>query len=108
MERNIRLSAQTIYEKEFSVDFKGYAPAEVDQFLDTLIQDYVAYETLVAELTETVDTLEKENAALKAQNIALEAQKKQAEVTGTTLEASNVDLLKRLARLENIVLKKDM
>ena len=28
----MNLTAQEIYEKEFHVDLKGYAPAEVDEF----------------------------------------------------------------------------
>ena len=34
----MNLTAQEIYEKEFHVDLKGYAPAEVDEFLDMVIE----------------------------------------------------------------------
>ena len=40
MATDMNLTAQEIYEKEFHVDLKGYAPAEVDEFLDMVIEDY--------------------------------------------------------------------
>ena len=40
MAKDMNLTAQEIYEKEFHVDLKGYAPAEVDEFLDMVIEDY--------------------------------------------------------------------
>ena len=39
MENKLNLDPQTILDKEFHVDFKGYSPAEVDEFLDSVIQD---------------------------------------------------------------------
>ena len=44
MDKMINLSIDDIFNKEFSVDFKGYSPIEVDQFLDTVMADYKAYE----------------------------------------------------------------
>nr|APO28574.1 DivI1A_domain: DivIVA [uncultured bacterium] len=38
MENKLNLDPQTILDKEFHVDFKGYSPAEVDEFLDSVIQ----------------------------------------------------------------------
>ena len=32
MENKLNLDPQTILDKEFHVDFKGYSPAEVDEF----------------------------------------------------------------------------
>ena len=46
----MNLTAQEIYEKEFHVDLKGYAPAEVDEFLDMVIEDYQKYDEKVEEL----------------------------------------------------------
>ena len=39
MAKDMNLTAQEIYEKEFHVDLKGYAPAEVDEFLDIFYKD---------------------------------------------------------------------
>lgn len=44
MAKDTNLTAQVIYEKEFHVDIKGYAPAEVDEFLDQIIEDYQIYD----------------------------------------------------------------
>ncbi|MGL5540727.1 MAG: DivIVA domain-containing protein, partial [Erysipelotrichaceae bacterium] len=35
MERRLHLRVQDIFEKQFNVDFKGYAATEVDEFLDS-------------------------------------------------------------------------
>ena len=47
MATDMNLTAQEIYEKEFHVDLKGYAPAEVDEFLDMVIEDYQKYDEKV-------------------------------------------------------------
>ena len=39
MATDMNLTAQEIYEKEFHVDLKGYAPAEVDEFLDMVMKN---------------------------------------------------------------------
>lgn len=44
MANNLNLTAQDVYSKEFHVDLKGYAPAEVDEFLDQVIEDYQEYD----------------------------------------------------------------
>lgn len=44
MAKDTNLSAHEIYEKEFHVDLKGYASAEVDDFLDLVIEDYQTYD----------------------------------------------------------------
>ena len=75
MAKDMNLTAQEIYEKEFHVDLKGYAPAEVDEFLDMVIEDYQKYENLN----------EKVNSDF---------------VNGSS---NTVDILKRIARLEKAV-----
>ena len=54
----MNLTAQEIYEKEFHVDLKGYAPAEVDEFLDMVIEDYQKYDEKVEELGAAVTRYE--------------------------------------------------
>ena len=53
----MNLTAQEIYEKEFHVDLKGYAPAEVDEFLDMVIEDYQKYDEKVEGNTFDIDHL---------------------------------------------------
>ena len=63
MAKDMNLTAQEIYEKEFHVDLKGYAPAEVDEFLDMVIEDYQKYDEKVEELKLEIIRLEKTLAA---------------------------------------------
>ena len=93
MENKLNLDPQTILDKEFHVDFKGYSPAEVDEFLDSVIQDYQIYERKIGELGEKLMAQERANASLKAM-----------EEAGQN-SFNQVDILKRLSRLEQEVYK---
>ena len=64
MAKDMNLTAQEIYEKEFHVDLKGYAPAEVDEFLDMVIEDYQKYDEKVEELIKA------KNSELNRQSLA--------------------------------------
>ena len=66
MENKLNLDPQTILDKEFHVDFKGYSPAEVDEFLDSVIQDYQVYERVIGELGEKLRTQERTKARGKS------------------------------------------
>lgn len=109
-------SPKDIFEQEFKVTMRGFDRAEVDEFLDNVIQDYEAF---LAEI-----------AALKVENSRLEAKIKELEEAqlaqtqeldlsyrqpsqaqgfdkGFTPEpikpvssATNYDILKRISRLE--------
>ena len=86
MATDMNLTAQEIYEKEFHVDLKGYAPAEVDEFLDMVIEDYQKYDEKVEELGAAVTRYEEKI--------------KSDFVNGSS---NTVDILKRIARLEKAV-----
>ncbi len=102
----LNLDPQTIVDKEFDVDFKGYNPDQVDKLLDQVIQDYQAYDQMVHELQEKVSDLERTNASLRAKLIETEGKAKAAEDADPVFTgSSNVDILKRLSRLENEVFK---
>ena len=64
MAKDMNLTAQEIYEKEFHVDLKGYAPAEVDEFLDMVIEDYQKYDEKVEELGAAVTRYEEKIGSL--------------------------------------------
>ena len=104
MENKLNLDPQTILDKEFPVDFKGYSPAEVDEFLDSVIQDYQIYERKIGELGEKLMAQERANASLKARIIELESRQKVMEEAGQN-SFNQVDILKRLSRLEQEVYK---
>lgn len=101
----LNLTAQDILDKEFNVDFKGYSASEVDSFLDTVLDDYQNYDENIAELTSKIEELEKMIADLKAKNLELESKQKVIDLANTT-SYSSVDLLKRVARLEEEVYRK--
>lgn len=89
----IQLNGKDILEKEFKTAMRGYHQEEVDEFLDTVIQDYEAYQ-------QEIDKLTQENERLK----------KQSDQTRTRTSAPNhqvnYDVLKRLSNLEKEVFGK--
>ncbi len=101
---NIHLSSQRIYDKDFSVELKGYSPVEVDSFLDQVIQDYQTYEETLEKAQERILSLEKANAALKATIVELEGRMENLKENAPVTSA---DILKRLSRLEELVIKKE-
>ncbi|MFB7156906.1 MULTISPECIES: cell division regulator GpsB [unclassified Lysinibacillus] len=89
---DIKLTSKMILEKEFKKNFKGYNVEEVDSFLDEIIQDYEAFEKVVAQLRE-------ENKQLKEEIDNTPKRQPVASTSGTT----NFDILKRLSNLEKHV-----
>ena len=51
-----KLNEQTIYNKEFNIEFKGYSTLEVDTFLDLVIQDYQYFNFEIQIRTITQDS----------------------------------------------------
>ncbi len=98
------LDPQEIVDKEFDIEFKGYSPDQVDMMLDQVIKDYQTYQKLVNDLDMKVEDLERTNASLRAKLIELEGKlKAQSEGSSMSAGAANVDILKRLSRLEKQV-----
>ena len=95
----LNLTPEDILNKEFNVDFKGYAPAEVDNFLDAILDDYQRMEANVQQLLDTVSTLQNQVKELTAKNVELEGRKVAFDLSNTT-SYSSVDILKRISRLE--------
>jgi len=104
MEKEFQLDINKILNQEFSVDFKGYSPVEVDQFLDLIIQDFQTYDTLIEELEERLRTALKNNASLK--NSVTELEGKINSYKSKDGNISQIDLIRRIARLEEIVFRK--
>lgn len=104
MAAKLNLNPETIYSKTFNVDFKGYNPEEVDKMLDLVIKDYQTYEKSIAELQNKMKELERTNASLRAKLIEVEGQARASKDADPMLKgANNVDVLKRLSRLEEEV-----
>lgn len=98
----MHLTTQDILDKQFNVDFKGYSAAEVDAFLDLILDDYYTVQENTEELQNKVAELEKELELSKAQLTELEGKQKVIDLSNTT-SYSSVDLLKRVSRLEEEV-----
>lgn len=105
MADKLNLDPMAIVDKKFGVDFKGYAPSEVDHMLDLVIEDYQTYEKRISFLKQKIADLEKTNASLRAKMIELEGKEraKSEDVDPMAQGAGNIDILKRLTRLENQV-----
>ena len=101
----VNLTVEEILDKQFNVDFKGYSASEVDAFLDIILEDYQIYEENLDELKSEIQKLHEEVADLKKHNLELEGKQRVIDLSNTT-SYSSVDLLKRVARLEEEVYKK--
>lgn len=98
-----KLSSESIFNKEFHVDFKGYSAVEVDQFLDDVIKDYEYFETVIKEQKELLERYETTLGQQRRQIIELEG-KTRVQTQQIPSQFSHVDILKRISRLEEVVL----
>ncbi len=101
-QNKIALTPQEILEKEFKIDTRGYRLKEVDQFLDTIIGDYEQFFSII-------NNLEKEKADLLAEvmNLKQELRTIKNDIkfakNNETTEVTNLDIMRRISRLEKIV-----
>jgi DivIVA domain-containing protein len=98
----IELSPEEIYEKEFKVDARGYRPQEVDNFLDIVIKDYTEFIKIIRNYDKKLQSLTEENRELKGQIRNLETTLESARENSSD-DVNNVDILRRLSKLEKIV-----
>ncbi|MBR3227687.1 MAG: DivIVA domain-containing protein [Erysipelotrichaceae bacterium] len=101
----LNLSPEEILNFVPKVDFKGYSAMEVDAFLDKVMADYQTVEKNIQELLDMIASLQSEIDALKAENVELKGKARNIDLSNTT-SYSNVDLLKRISRLEEEVYRK--
>ena len=101
-QNKIKLSPQEILEKSFKIDTRGYRLKEVDQFLDEIITDYEQFYRIINNIEHEKNDLISENMRLKQE---LRNAKMNVEIVKKTdvPEVTNVDIMKRLARLEKLV-----
>ena len=110
MAGKVNLDIQTILDKQFNIDFKGYSASEVDSFLDLVMEDYQTYQDITGELNQKIAELERTNASLRAKLIEEEGRSRAMEAAAQTPAAqgaANVDILKRLSRLEEQVFEQN-
>ena len=101
----LNLTPETILDKQFETDFKGYNAEQVDAFLDEVLEDYQKMEENVQELLDAVSSLQDQVKEPKAKNLELEGRKMVFDLSNTT-SYSSVDVLKRISRLEEYIYNK--
>ena len=103
-QNKITLTPEEILEKDFKIDTRGYRLKEVDQFLDQIISDYEQFYTVINNLEKEKASLLKEIMSLKQELRNANANVEIAKNNSTeSQEITNVDILRRLSRLEKIV-----
>ena len=98
----LNLTAQQICDKQFNSDFKGYNPTEVDGFLDLILEDYEFFENTIQQLRMEIERLKADRTQLQTQLIELQGQQRANNAAGAN-NNSQLDILKRLSRLEEAV-----
>ncbi len=102
-QNKVTLTPQDILEKEFKIDTRGYRLKEVDQFLDVIIGDYEQFYNIINSLEQEKADLLGEIMKLKQQLRNMKANVEIAKKNSDTPEVTNVDIMRRLSRLEKMV-----
>ena len=105
-DKTISLNAEKILKQVFTPDVKGYDPDEVDQFLDLIAKDYLAFEEYYNDSRKYIIDLETQ--LRKSRNEAAELEVERAKYAkrlegikdSDSVNSSNIDLLQRISRLE--------
>lgn len=100
----LNLSLDDIENKVFSVDFKGYSSYDVDVFLDDVMEDIETYQSEIKRLNNLSKHYENIISELSQENQHLKAKIASSEALSPT-QPSTLDLIRRVSRLEEIVLK---
>ncbi len=100
----LNLSLDDIENRVFSVDFKGYSSYDVDVFLDEIMEDIETYQGEINRLNKLSKHYENIISELSQENQHLKAKIASSEALSPT-QPSTLDLIRRVSRLEEIVLK---
>lgn len=104
------LTSDMILEKEFKIDTRGYRLKEVDQYLDSIIADYEHFYAIIRNLEkEKEDYLEQIiNLKQEVRNLKTNFEiAKASDSVSVPSGAANLDVLRRLSRLEKVVYGKE-
>lgn len=107
----LMLDSNKIYHKVFEGTKPGYDALQVDSFLDIVIKDYESMEAYIgevdqqiAELNNKVKMLNSELSDSEAENVTLKA--KLGDISDNQdASLSNLELLKRISKLEEALAK---
>lgn len=108
-ELNIVLNPKDILDKSFNFTTRGYAPEEVDSYLDLVMKDYREFIRFIKLLDGENTKLLNEVNSLKTElrNLKMEFDSVQELSDTGSFTMTNVDLLKRISNLEKAVYGKD-
>lgn len=106
-QNKIELSPQDILEKDFKIDTRGYRLKEVDQYLDVIINDYEQFYAMINDLEKEKADLLGEIMKLKQEIRNMKANVEIVDRGSSLPEGTNLDLLRRLSKLEKMVYGKD-
>ena len=105
MQKKLTLSSDDIVNKDFSLQYKGYVPQEVDAFLDEVIKNYEVIEEIRDYYETQNKALQKTNSILRAKiddlETKLEIEKNKNNSLDKVDNSSNLDLIKKIAKLES-------
>lgn len=112
MAKKLNYTSQSLLDTKFTANVRGYDPVEVDKTFDLVIQDLVYYEDFKKEVTEYIQTIEKEIGELKQikrdNEVEIARLKKRLSSIqdDPNVSKENVSLLKRIDELEKALYKK--
>lgn len=105
MEKKLTLTSDDILSKEFSLQYKGYVPQEVDEFLDEVLKNYNVIEDIRDYYETQNKALQKTNSVLRNKVDELETKLEMEKNKNNSYEkvdsSSNLDLIKKIAKLES-------
>lgn len=105
MQKKLTLSSEEILNKDFSLQYKGYVPQEVDTFLDEVLKNYEIIEEIRDYYETQNKALQKTNSILRSKIDELETKLEMEKNKNNSIEkvdnTSNLDLIKKIAKLES-------
>ena len=105
MQKKLTVSSDDILNKEFSLQYKGYVPQEVDAFLDEVVKNYEIIEEIRDYYETQNKALQKTNSILRSKiddlETRLEIEKNKNSSIDRVDNNSNLDLIKKIAKLES-------
>lgn len=110
-DKTIFLNADDILREKFTKNVKGYDPDEVDAFLDRIMNDYRAFEKYFQESKSYIVDLEGQlrKAKESISQLTLDNAKMNTRLAGvkdsSNVNASNLEYINRIARLETALWK---
>ena len=102
-------SSKEILEKKFDASPRGYNPLQVDEYLDSIIKDYLTIEANVLATKEDIDKLNEKVAKLKDDKQKLEIELGKYKERYANLKPSdnvtsdNLELLKKIHKYETFL-----